>query len=68
MAELRLLDILTELEYKEYLKFCCITYDTHDSKIELESVIVIVPHQSNLKPRWFWLDGTQVERKLVYSV
>ena len=68
MAELRLLDILTELEYKEYLKFCCITHDTHNSKIELESVIVIVPHHSNLKPRWFWLDGTQVERKLVYSV
>ena len=67
MAELRLLDRLTQKEFEEYLISSCVNYDVCDSKVELEPVKVVVPRYSNIKPRWFWIEGGQVDKKLIYN-
>ena len=67
MAELRLLDRLTQKEFEEYLRSSCVNYDVCDSKVELEPVKVVVPRYSNIKPRWFWIEGGQVDKKLIYN-
>ncbi len=67
MAELRLLDKLTQKEFEEYLMFSGVNYDVYDSKVELDPVKVVVPRCSNLKPRWFWSEGEQVDKQLVYN-
>lgn len=67
MAELRLLDRLTQKEFEEYLRSSGVNYDVCDSKVELEPVKVVIPRCSNLKPRWFWIEGGQVAKEFVYN-
>lgn len=67
MAEQRIIQQLNIEQLKQYLSERGVGYEIHDSKVELEDVKVVIPHCHIIRPVWFWKDGSQVSRKLIYN-
>ena len=68
MAENKYFDRLTKLEFCELIsqQFQA-DYEVKDSVCELEPCEVVIPRTPALRPRWFWLNGGQVDFDLIFG-
>ena len=68
MAEKKYFDRLTKLEFCELIsqQFQA-DYEVKDSVCELEQCEVVIPRTGSLRPRWFYLDGKQINFELIFK-
>lgn len=68
MAEQKYFDKLTKLEFCDMIKQDFMAgYEVKQSVCELEPCEVVIPHTPALRPRWFWMDGRQVNFELIFK-
>ena len=68
MAEKKYFDKLTKLEFCDMIgSDFQAEYEVKDSVCELEPCEVVIPRTASLRPRWFYLDGKQVDFELIFK-
>ena len=67
MAEQKYFDKLTMREFCDMIERDFQSgYEVKESVCELEPCEVVIPHTQALRPRWFYLDGRQIDFELIF--